>query len=175
MWNHVHFLRLIFGCTHHTCLGQVRDCSFYQGEEVLKIYSLTSLCIISILFSTHLPRCWQGEVLKQSRASLVGDHFLYFHNLNVWFRGDIVGRNLMLVIFGVKGLRLENTLFSLQSAQALAIGMFPPSTPLSGKSQVVDINVMDKEYDDIEPNPKWVMYKWFQNWLISCTTVYLSL
>ena len=60
----------------------------------------------------------------------------------------------MLVTFGVKGLRLENTLFSLQSAQALAIGMFPPSTPLSGKSQVVDINVMDIEFDDIEPNPK---------------------
>ena len=100
MWNYKHFLRFTFGCTHHTCLGQVKDCYFYQEEEVLKINSLTSLCIISILFSTHLPRCWQGEVLYQSRASLVGDHFLYSHNLNVWFRGDIVGRNLMLVIFG---------------------------------------------------------------------------
>lgn len=40
-----------------------------------------------------------------------------------------------------------------QSAQALALGLFPPSYPSSGKSQVVDINVMDKDYDDIEPNP----------------------
>ena len=42
---------------------------------------------------------------------------------------------------------------SFQSAQALALGLFPPSFPSSGKSQVVDINVMDKDYDDIEPNP----------------------
>lgn len=40
-----------------------------------------------------------------------------------------------------------------QSAQALALGLFPPSYPSSGKSQVFDINVMDKDYDDIEPNP----------------------
>jgi len=41
-----------------------------------------------------------------------------------------------------------------QSAQALALGLFPLSSPSSGKSQVVDINVMDKDYDDIEPNPR---------------------
>lgn len=44
-------------------------------------------------------------------------------------------------------------LLSFQSAQALALGLFPPSYPSSGKSQVIDINVMDKDYDDIEPNP----------------------
>lgn len=44
--------------------------------------------------------------------------------------------------------------FSFQSAQALALGLFPLSSPSSGKSQVVDINVMDKDYDDIEPNPR---------------------
>lgn len=43
--------------------------------------------------------------------------------------------------------------FGFQSAQALALGLFPPSSPFSGKSQVVDINVMDKDYDDMEPNP----------------------
>ena len=43
---------------------------------------------------------------------------------------------------------------AFQSAQALALGLFPPSSPSSGKSQVVDINVMDKDYDDIEPNPR---------------------
>ena len=30
---------------------------------------------------------------KGSRASSVGDHFLYSHDLNVWFRCDIVRRN----------------------------------------------------------------------------------
>ena len=28
-----------------------------------------------------------------TNKSLVGDHFLYSHDLNVWFRGDIVRRN----------------------------------------------------------------------------------
>ena len=31
--------------------------------------------------------------MKQSRASLVGDHLLYSHDLNVLFMGDIVRRN----------------------------------------------------------------------------------
>ena len=33
--------------------------------------------------------CWQGEFVQQSRGSLVGDHFLYSHDLNVSFMGDI--------------------------------------------------------------------------------------
>ena len=36
---------------------------------------------------------WQREFVKQSRASLVGDHFLYSRDLNVWFRADNVRRN----------------------------------------------------------------------------------
>ena len=28
-------------------------------------------------------------------ASLAGDHFLYFRDLKVWFRGDTVSRNRM--------------------------------------------------------------------------------
>ena len=31
------------------------------------------------------------------KTSLVGDNFLYFQDLSVRFRGDIVGGNLMLV------------------------------------------------------------------------------
>ena len=55
------------------------------------LYTLTSVCIFSILFSEHFLRCWQGEFVKQSRAYLVGDHFLYSHDHNVWFTGDTVG------------------------------------------------------------------------------------
>ena len=33
----------------------------------------------------------------QSRACFVGDHFLYSYYLNMRFRGDIVGRDYMLV------------------------------------------------------------------------------
>ena len=59
----------------------------------LTLYTLTSVCIFSILFSIHFLRCWQREFVQQSRASPVGDHFLYSPGLNVWFRGDIVRRN----------------------------------------------------------------------------------
>ena len=48
--------------TEHTC--------------VQTLYTLTSVCIFSILFSIHFLRCWQGEFVQQSRACLVGDNFL---------------------------------------------------------------------------------------------------
>ena len=51
------------------------------------LYTLLSECIVSILFCIHFLIC------LTVRASLVGDHFLYSHDLNVWFRGDIVRRN----------------------------------------------------------------------------------
>ena len=36
-----------------------------------------SVCIFSILLSIHFLRCLQGEVVYQSRASLVWDHLLH--------------------------------------------------------------------------------------------------
>ena len=51
------------------------------------ICTLSSVCIFSILFSILFLRCWQGEFVQQS---LVGDHFLYSCDLDVWFRGAIV-------------------------------------------------------------------------------------
>ena len=59
---------------------------------MLTLYTLTSVCIFSILFSVNFLRCWQGEFVEQSRASLVGGHFLHSHDLTVLLRGDIVGR-----------------------------------------------------------------------------------
>ena len=55
-------------------------------NPVLTHYTLTSECIFSILFSIHFTRCKQEEFVQQSRASLVGDHFLYSHDLCVWFQ-----------------------------------------------------------------------------------------
>ena len=52
--------------------------------------------ILHTVLHTFL-RCWQGEFVQQSRASLVGGHFLNFYDPNVWFRGDIVRRNYTLV------------------------------------------------------------------------------
>ena len=63
-----------------------------QSKE-LTLYTLTSVCIFSILFPIHFLGCWQGELVDQSREYLVGDHFLYSHDLTVWCRGYTVGRN----------------------------------------------------------------------------------
>ena len=68
-----------------------------QAGILLTIYTLTSVCIFSILFSVHFRRGWQGEFVSQSRAALVGDHLLYSHGFHVWFRADIVRRNYILV------------------------------------------------------------------------------
>ena len=53
-------------------------------------YTLASVCIFSMLFSIYFVRCWQGDVLWQTRASLVFNPFLYCRYLNVRFRGDTV-------------------------------------------------------------------------------------
>ena len=77
----------------------------------LTLYTLTSVCIFSILFSIHFPRCWQGEFVSQSRALLVGDHCLYSLNLNVWFRGETVWGNYLLVTLGVKWVCTSSWIF----------------------------------------------------------------
>ena len=63
----------------------------------LTLYTLKSVCIFSIQLFIYFLRCWQGEFVYQSKVSFDGDHFLYSHDLNMWFRGDIVRRNLMQV------------------------------------------------------------------------------
>ena len=69
--------------------GQIQVLStLLNGETPNPQYPV---CIFSILFSIHFPRCWQGEFVKQSRASSKSDHFLYSHDLNLWFRGNMEG------------------------------------------------------------------------------------
>ena len=63
----------------------------------LTLYTLTSVCIFSMLFFIHFLMCWEGEFVQQSRGSSVGYHFLYSHDLNAWFKGDIESRNSILV------------------------------------------------------------------------------
>ena len=59
----------------------------------ITLYTLTSESIFFIPFSINFLRCWKGEFVEKSEAALIGDHFLYSHDLNVWFRADIVRRN----------------------------------------------------------------------------------
>ena len=46
-----------------------------SSNLLLTLYTLTSVCIFSILLSRHFLQCWQEEFVYQSRTSLVGDHF----------------------------------------------------------------------------------------------------
>ena len=57
---------------------------------LLSPFTPKSVCTFSILFFIHFLRCLQGEFVYWSKA-FIGDHFLYSHFLNVWFRDDIVG------------------------------------------------------------------------------------
>ena len=68
-----------------------------QRTLTWNLYPLTSACKFSIPFSIHLQRCWQGEFVWLSKASLVNYHFLYSCNLIDWFRVDVVRRIWLLV------------------------------------------------------------------------------
>ena len=52
-----------------------------RGPCTLALYTLTSVCIFSILFSKHFLRCQHGEFVLQSRSCLVGDQLLYSPDL----------------------------------------------------------------------------------------------
>ena len=74
---------------------------------ILTLQTLTSAFIFSILFSIHFLRSWLRDFVQQSKASLVHDHFLYSHDLNMCLKGDNVERNEMLVT--LKGQRATLT------------------------------------------------------------------
>ena len=71
----------------------IMDVCIWLEFWLLNSYTLTSVCIFSILFSLNFSRCRQGEFVKQSRAFSVGKHFLYDCDLKVWLWGDTVRRN----------------------------------------------------------------------------------
>ena len=102
--------------------GEVQESSKFRGcvdtffgsgmrDSASAPYTL-KVGIFSILFSIHYLGCWQGEVVKQSRLSLVGDHFLYSQDLNVWFGGDnVLGETVRQSLIGRK--RVPYTYFMI--------------------------------------------------------------
>ena len=64
-------------------LFEDRRCQSLLQAKGLTLYTLTSLCIFSLLFSIYFLRKCHGELVQKSRASLVGDHFPYSHELPV--------------------------------------------------------------------------------------------
>ena len=65
----------------------------WPKPKLLTLYTLTSVWIFSILIFIHFLSCWPGEFVCQSKGSFPSDQFLFSHDLNVWFMGDLVGRN----------------------------------------------------------------------------------
>ena len=77
------------------------DCVVWELKHkntVLEVFTST-LCTLrweykfSILIFLHFLWSLSRELVKQSGTSWVCGHFLYSHDLNVWFRGENVGRN----------------------------------------------------------------------------------
>ena len=94
---------LLFLCTELTlyCIELPENCIYLKQSELSNFSCICltlsrSVCTLSILFSMNFLRCWHCQFVEQSRAFLVGDHFLRSQDLNVWFRGDNVRRNAML-------------------------------------------------------------------------------
>ena len=56
-----------------------------------------SVCMFFVLFPLHFPTSLQGDFVQKSRASLLGNYFLYSRDLIVLPRDYIVGRNEKLV------------------------------------------------------------------------------
>ena len=59
---------------------------YYKFKKIrisLTLYILTSVCRFSIPFSKQFLRCWRGEFDYRSREYLLGDHFLYSHDLTM--------------------------------------------------------------------------------------------
>ena len=64
------------------------------------------ICKFFILLSNISYGTFQVNLSNKKSLLSVFDHFLYSHDLNVWFRGDIHGRNLMLIMLRIKSVKV---------------------------------------------------------------------
>ena len=64
-------------------------CNFSFSPKVVQFGIETKFLLIASLCSSVID---SDSVVTENQC-LVGDHYLYSCDLNVWFRGDIVGRN----------------------------------------------------------------------------------
>ena len=54
-----------------------------------------------------VPKVLTRRICLTIKSFFFNDHFLYSHDLNVWFRGDTVKRNTMLVILRAQRVRAD--------------------------------------------------------------------
>ena len=85
--NHTHDSQIRILCCSRPILSVTWMITDQNGLRslllpLLSLYTLTLVCIFSIMLFKHFLRCWQGEFVSQSKASFPGDHFLYSNDLN---------------------------------------------------------------------------------------------
>ena len=87
------------------CYQNVYSPYCYQNVYSPYCYRMYILHTVLYTFPLVLTRRICASIL--SRASWIGDHFLYSHYLSVWFKSDTVRRNCRSQsVSGVKGLLL---------------------------------------------------------------------
>ena len=92
----------IRSCTEETHIVQRGTCSCHRPTTLrennlfyLKNWSFNSAPLFNHSVTSKINPSRLNSTIKSSY--LVNDHIFYSRNLNAWFRGDIVRRNLMLV------------------------------------------------------------------------------
>ena len=85
-------------CTKMHATGKVIS----RYSSGLTLYTQTSVCIFSILFSIHFLGCSKKKFGEQSRTSLVWDQFHYLHDLNEWLRGYAMKKITSQSLLGLK-------------------------------------------------------------------------
>ena len=72
-------------------LGKKQSSDSFDSGKVVLIYPVHHNTILHILDT--ILKVLTKKICLKIKSSLVGDHFFYSRDLNVWFRGDIIGRN----------------------------------------------------------------------------------
>ena len=62
---------IIISLENHWKMYHKANNQFKAEWFFLTLYTLTSVCIFSILFSIHFLRSWKGEFVQQSQASIL--------------------------------------------------------------------------------------------------------
>ena len=128
-------------------------------QGLFTLHNLTSVCIFSILFSIHFPRCRQREFVYQSRAFLFGDHFFYSCDLNVRFCSNTVKRIKMLITCrGKRGQWINKSLCFFSWNVNLLIPGVSTKTP-SGR-EVLGMNTNINKGILFSLTPEIVRNKW---------------
>ena len=116
-------------------------------------HTQTPVCIFSILFFIHFPRCWQGEFVYQSKDSLVGDNSLYIYYIYMcviqgWYykkKLEAYRFNLQqsheqiptnMAIYMIKIYKCENVSISCKKGQLNENNSLNPLTPISDKDRI---------------------------------------